>query len=64
MAPGGCSTDFNNIIFKFILQYSSLGTHYVIALQSMPQSITNTNSTLLQVPEPMFTQIYAAIWHH
>ena len=49
LEPGRYGNNFGNIIFKLIIQYSSLGTYCKIALMWMPQIPTNEKSTLLQV---------------
>ena len=57
---GGCDTklsgrqswpsrNFKSIIFKLIIQNSSLGTRCEIADRWMPQNLTNEKSTLVQV---------------
>ena len=65
----GCGSHFKHIIFKLIIQDSSLGTHFEIALRWMPGNTFDVKSTLAQVksstkplPEPMWTQIYVTTW--
>ena len=41
LSPGRCGNDFKSIIFNFIIQSSSHGTHCEIALMRMPQKLTN-----------------------
>ena len=49
LAPGRCSRSFRRIIFKLIIQNSSLSAHCGIALRWMPQNLTNEKSTQVQV---------------
>ena len=49
LSPGGCGGKIKSMIFKHIIQNSSLGTHFKIALMWMPQNFTNGKSTLGQV---------------
>ena len=45
LAPGKCDSNFGRIIFKFIVQNCSLGTHCQIALRWVPQNLTNDKLT-------------------
>ena len=49
LAPGGCDRISKIIIFKLLIQNSSMGTCCEIALSWMPQNLTNEKSTLVQV---------------
>ena len=46
--PGRCGSNIKNMISKFIIQNSSLGTHYEIVLRKMPENFTDEKSTLVQ----------------
>ena len=39
LAPGRCNSNFENTIFKLIIQDSSLGTRCEIAIRGMPQNM-------------------------
>ena len=49
MAPGRCGSKFDNITFILLIQNSSLGVQWEIALWWMPQKLAKEKSTLLQV---------------
>ena len=49
LAPGRYDSDFKSIIFKLIIQKSSLGTCSNITLRWMTQKLINEKSTLVQV---------------
>ena len=49
LMPGVCGSYFTNIVFKFSIQKSSLGTCYKVALRWIPQNFPNKKSTLVQV---------------
>ena len=49
LAPRRHGSNFQNLIFKCILQNSRLGTHYEITFRWMPQNLTIEKSTLVQV---------------
>ena len=49
LTPGRCGSNFKSLIFRLIIQHSSLGTCCEIALRWMPENLTNKRSTLLQV---------------
>ena len=48
MAPGSCGSNVVSIIFKLFIRNSILGTRCDIALQWMPQNLTN-KSTFVQI---------------
>ena len=74
LTPGRCGSDFQRVIFKLIMQNSSLGTHCEIALRWMPQSLINKKSTtqhwfrlwLGAVREQVITwaNVYPDLCHH
>ena len=47
--PWGCRSHFKIIIFKFVIQNSSLDTHCEITLRWMPQNILMIRSALVQI---------------
>ena len=49
LAPGKCGSNFNSMIFKLIIQNSSLGTYCDVTLMWMQLNLTNGKSTLAQV---------------
>ena len=49
LVPGRCRNNVKNIIFKLLMQNSTLGTQCEIALMWMPQNLTNWKSTFVQV---------------
>ena len=49
LSPGGCGSNFWNIIFNLVIYDSSLGTHSKTAPRWMPQKFTNDNSALVHV---------------
>ena len=54
LAPGRCGSYFKSIIFKLIIQDSSLGNSCEVALRWMPQNLGNEKLTLVQ----------AMAWYH
>ena len=49
LAPWRCGCNLKSVIFKFIIQNSSLGIGSEIALKWMPQNLIIDKSTLVQV---------------
>ena len=48
-APVKCGCNFESLIFKLVIQNSSLGTRCETALKLMSQNLINEKSTLVQV---------------
>ena len=49
LAPGGCGSNFQSVVFKFILHIDILSTSHKPACKSMPQDCIKDNSTFIQV---------------
>ena len=49
LAPGGCSSDIQCMLFQPIVQYKSMGTCFEIALRWTSQNIINKKSMMAQV---------------
>ena len=49
MSTGKYGSNFKSVIFKLIIQNSSMGFRCLIALRWMPQDLTDEKSTLVQV---------------
>ena len=50
LAPGRCGSNLLNMIFKLIIQISSLSTYREAAIRRMPQTLTIERLTLVKVP--------------
>ena len=49
LTPGKCGDYFKSVLFKLLIQNSSLGAHCKIVLRWMPQNLMSEKSTLVQV---------------
>ena len=75
LAPGRCGGDLKNVILELILQIDILSNSCEITLKWMVLDLTDNQVNIgsgnglvpdgtKPLPEPMFTQIYVAIYLH
>ena len=64
LAPGRHGRNSKNMIFQLLIQNSSMGTHWEIAVSWMSQNCNIDSGNGLVLSGNKLTQIFVTIWHH